>query len=116
MLLAGVVNPAAGTISDFEVKTTGDPIYVNAPPYTIGANASPGVVVTVNPSTTGIPRHLHDFQRRGHRSADWAASSTLELEAPTGTTFSTVAGYFSIVDTTNSAGSGTVSGLERRCD
>ncbi len=110
VLLTGVVNPAAGTISDFQVKTTGDPIYVNAPPYTIGTNASPGVVVTVNPSTTGSLA-TYTISNVEVTAALTGGTSTLELEAPSGTTFSNVAGYFSIVDTTNTAGSGTVTAL-----
>ena len=110
VLLTGIINPAAGTISDFEVKTTGDPNYVTAPAYTIGVNASPGVVVTVNPSTTGSLA-TYTISNVEATAALTGGSSTLELAAPTGTTFSAVAGYFSIVDTTNSAGSGTVTAL-----
>jgi len=110
LLLAGVVNPAAGTISDFQLKTTGDPIYANASAYTIGANASPGVVVTVNPSTTGSLA-TYTISNLEVTAALTGGTSTLELEAPSGTTFSNVAGYFSIVDTTNTAGSGTVTAL-----
>ncbi len=110
VLLVGVVNPAAATISDFQVKTTSDPIYVNAAPYTISTNASPGVVVTVNPSTTGSLA-TYTISNVKVTAALAGGSSTLELEAPSGTTFSNVAGYFSIVDTTNTAGSGTVTAL-----
>ena len=110
VLLTGIINPAAGTISDFEVKTTGDPNYVTAPAYTIGVNASPGVVVTVNPSTTGSLA-TYTISNVEATAALTGGTSTLELAAPTGTTFSSVAGYFSIVDTTNSAGSGTVTAL-----
>jgi hypothetical protein len=110
VLLAGVVNPAAGTISDFEVKTTGDPNYAIAPAYTIGTNASPGVVVTVNPSTTGSLA-TYTISNVKVTAALTGGTSTLELEAPSGTTFSNVAGYFSIVDTTNTAGTGTVTAL-----
>jgi hypothetical protein len=110
ILLAGVINPAAGTISDFQVKTTGDPIYATASAYTISTNASPGVVVTANPSTTGSLA-TYTISNVEATSALTGGLSTLELEAPSGTTFSNVAGYFSIVDTTNSAGSGTVASL-----
>ncbi len=110
VLLAGVINPAAGTVSDFEVKTTADPNYATAPPYTISTNASPGVVVAVNPSTTGSLA-TYTISNVEATAALSGGTSTLELEAPTGTTFSNVAGYFSIVDTTNSAGSGTVTAL-----
>jgi hypothetical protein len=110
VLLAGVVNPAAGTISDFLVKTTGDPIYANASPYAIGTNASPGVVVSVNPSTTGSLA-TYTISNVEATAALTGGVGTLELEAPSGTTFSNVAGYFSIVDTTNTAGSGTVTAV-----
>jgi hypothetical protein len=110
VLLTGVINPPAGTISDFEVKTTGDPVYDIAPPYTISTNASPGVVVAVSPSTTGSLA-AYTISNVEATAALAGGTSTLELEGPTGTTFSNVAGYFSIVDTTNSAGSGTVAAL-----
>jgi len=110
VLLAGVVNPAAAVISDFQVKTTGDPIYTTAPSYTISTNASPGVVVTVNPSTTGSLA-TYTITNVQATAALTGGTSTLELEAPAGTTFSNLAAYFSIVDTTNSAGSGTVATL-----
>lgn len=110
ILLTGVINPAAGTISDFQVNTTGDPIYAVASAYTISTNASPGVVVTANPSTTGSLA-TYTISNVEATSALTGGLSTLELEAPSGTTFSNVAGYFSIVDTTNSAGSGTVAAL-----
>jgi hypothetical protein len=110
VLLTGVINPAAGTISDFQVKTTGDPNYSTAPAYTISTNASPGVVVAVSPSTTGSLA-TYTISNVEATAALAGGTSTLELEAPSGTTFSNVAGYFSIVDTTNSAGSGTVTAL-----
>lgn len=110
VLITGVINPAAGTISDFQVKTTGDPNYATAPPYTISTNASPGVVVAVNPSTTGSLA-TYTISNVEATAGLAGGSSSLELEAPIGTTFSNVAGYFSIVDTTNSAGSGTVAAL-----
>jgi hypothetical protein len=110
VLLSGVINPPAGTISDFQVKTTGDPNYASAPEYTISTNGSPGVVVAVNPSTTGSLA-TYTISNVEATAALSGGSSTLELEAPSGTTFSNVAGYFSIVDTTNSAGSGTVAAL-----
>ena len=54
IIVANVTNPnSAGSISDFTVATTGDPVAVDAAAYTIHANGSPGVVVTVNPNTTG---------------------------------------------------------------
>jgi hypothetical protein len=110
VLLSGVINPPAGTVSDFQVKTTGDPNYATAPSYTISTNASPGVVVAVSPSTTGSLA-TYTISNVEATAALAGGSSSLELEAPSGTTFSNVAGYFSIVDTTNSAGSGTVTAL-----
>ena len=110
VLLSGVINPPAGTISDFQVKTTGDPIYASVPAYKISTNASPGVVVAANPSTTGSLA-TYTISNVEATAALAGGTSALELEAPTGTTFSNFAGYFSIVDTTNSAGSGTVAAL-----
>ena len=67
-------------------------------------------MVTVNPSTTGSLA-TYTISNVEATAALTGGTSTLELEAPSGTTFSNVAGYFSIVDTTNSAGSGTVTAL-----
>ncbi len=53
LLILGVTNPSSpGTIGDFSAATSGDPVAVDAPAYTIAINASPGVVVTVNPTAT----------------------------------------------------------------
>lgn len=107
VLLVNVVNPPAGTVSDFEVSTTGDPVPVHAVPYVIGTSASPGVVVTVSPSTTGA---LATYTIANlHASAAMAGgTSTLELEAPTGTVFAATPGDIGIVDSTTPTGTGTV--------
>ena len=108
VILANVTNPsAAGTISDFSASTTGDPVAANAAPYTIGANASPGVVVTVNPISLGATATY--TISNVHASAGLTGgTSTIQLAAPTGTVFPNNPGYYSVVDATTSSGSGTV--------
>jgi hypothetical protein len=108
VILAGVTNPSsAGTISDFTVATTGDPVSADAPAYTLGANASPGVVVTVNPTTAG---QIATYTISNiHASASLAGgSSTIQLAAPSGTVFPNNPSFFSISDATTASGSGTV--------
>jgi hypothetical protein len=110
VLLEGVVNPPVSTISDFAVSTTGDPVAVDAAAYAIGTNASPGVVVAVNPSSTGSVA-TYTISNVVASPALTGGTSQLELEAPAGTVFSGTASFFSITDATTPSGSGTVSVL-----
>jgi hypothetical protein len=105
--LANVTNPAAQTVSDFTAATSVDSVPVKAPAYTIGQNASPGVIVTPSPNSAGS---IAAYTISGlHASAAMTGgTSTIQLQAPAGTVFPNVAGYYSIVDSTNSTGSGTV--------
>jgi hypothetical protein len=111
IILAGVTNPSsAGTVGDFTVATSGDPVAVNAPPYTIGANGSPGVIVTVNPNTSGA---VATYTVSNVRASGTLAggSGTIKLEAPTGTVFPNNAGFYNVSDSTTPSGSGTVISL-----
>jgi hypothetical protein len=108
IVVAGVTNPAAaGTITDFTVATTDDPAAATAPPYTIAANAGPGVVVTVDPSATDA---IATYTLSNiHASATLTGgSSTIQLQAPTGTAFPNDPSEYSITDATTPSGSGTV--------
>ena len=106
--LANVTNPPAGTINDFAVGTSGDPVAATAAPYTIAANASPGVLVAVNPSSTGATA-TYTISNVHASGALAGGSGTLKLEAPTGTVFPNNPGFYTIMDQTTSSGSGTVS-------
>ena len=105
----GVTNPSSpGTIGDFSAATSGDPVATDAPAYTIVANASPGVLVTVNPTTTAAVATytIANVRASGHLAG---GSATIKLEAPSGTVFPNNSAFYSITDSTNSSGSGTVS-------
>jgi hypothetical protein len=109
LLIVGVTNPASpGTIGDFSATTSGDPVANNAPAYTIVANSSPGVVVTVNPVTTAAVATytIADVRASGTLAG---GAGTIKLEAPSGTVFPNNSAFYSISDSTNSSGSGTVS-------
>jgi hypothetical protein len=105
--LANVTNPATQTISDFKASTSVDSVPTAAPAYTIGQNASPGVIVTPNPNSAGA---IATYTISGlHASAAMTAgSSTIQLQAPAGTVFPNNAASYSIADSTTASGSGTV--------
>jgi hypothetical protein len=109
LLIVGVTNPTApGTIGDFSAATTGDPVPTNAPAYAIAANGSPGVLVTVNPVTTAAVATYTIANVRAS-AALTGGTSTIMLDAPSGTVFPNNPAYYSITDSTTSSGSGTVS-------
>jgi hypothetical protein len=104
VLLAGVVNPPAGTVSDFTVSTSSDSVPVDAPPYTIGASV--GVNVAVNPSTAGAlgTYTISDV----FASAAMPAGSSIVIQAPAGTVFPNNPSEYSVEDSTTSLASGVV--------
>jgi len=109
LLIVAVTNPSSpGTVGDFSAATSGDPVAINAPPYTIVANASPGVLVTVNPTTTAAVASYTIANVRASATLT-GGTSTIRLEAPSGTVFPNSAAYYSITDSTTLSGSGTVS-------
>ena len=109
LLVVGVTNPtSAGTIGDFSVTTSGDAVATNAPAYAIVANASSGVVVTVNPVTTATVATYTIANVRASATLT-GGTSTIRLQAPSGTVFPNNSAYYSITDSTTSSGSGTVS-------
>lgn len=108
LILANVTNPSSSqTVSDFNVTTSGDTVPRSATPYTIGGNASSGVVVTPNPNTVGS---LSTYTITGlHASAALAGgSSTISIVGPAGTVFPANAASYSITDATTGTGTGTV--------
>jgi len=109
LLILGVTNPSSpGTIGDFSAATSGDPVAVDAPAYTIAVNASPGVVVTVNPTATAA---VATYTIANVRASGTLAggSGTIQLDGPSGTVFPNNPAFYGITDSTNSGGSGTVS-------
>jgi hypothetical protein len=109
LLIVGVTNPTSpGTIGDFSAATSGDPVATDAPAYAIVANASPGVLVTVNPTTTAAVATYTIANVRAS-GALAGGTATIKLEAPSGTLFPNNPAFYGITDSTNSGGSGTVS-------
>ena len=53
VLLAGVTNPAAQTVSDFVVATSKDQLTATAAPYAITVSEAAGISVTASPATVG---------------------------------------------------------------
>ena len=107
LTLANVTNPAAQTISDFNVSTTADNVPAAAAAYTIGANGSPGVVVTPNPNTAGSIATYTIANARAS-AAMTGGSSTIQFQAPAGTVLPNASGDYSVTDSTTSTGTGTV--------
>lgn len=108
VVLTGVANPpVAGGSADFAVSSTSDPVPAAAASYTIVANVSPPVVVTVEPSSTGALAS-YTISNLYAPAALTAGVSTVMLEAPAGTVFPNNPGCYSITDATTPSGSGTV--------
>lgn len=106
--LENVTNPpSAGTISDFSVSTSTDPVPADAPTYSIESSSSAGVMVSVDPSTTGTVA-TYGISGLVASSALAGGSSTIGIDAPSGTVFPANAGFYSVADLTTRAGSGTV--------
>ena len=109
--LENVTNPpSAGTVSDFAVTTSSDSVPAYASPYRVGSSSSAGVTVSVNPSTTAA---VATYSISGLvASAPLAGgSSTIGIDAPSGTVFPANAGYYSIADSTTASGSGTATAV-----
>lgn len=106
--LLNVTNPsAAGTIDDFTVASAGDPVAAEATPYSITANATPGVLVNVDPNATGAVA-TYTLSNILASAAMTAGASTIKLEAPTGTVFPNNPSFYTITDQTNPSDSGAV--------
>ena len=109
IIVANVTNPnSAGASQTSQWPPQVTPWRSTLPAYTIHANGSPGVVVTVNPNTTGSVATYTIANLRAHASLT-AGTTTIQLVAPAGTVFPNNPAFFSISDSTSSSGSGTVS-------
>lgn len=100
LTVPNVTNPPAGTVGDFSVWTTNDPVAAMAAPFSIGANASPGVLVSVNPWSTGAIA-TYSVSNLYASTALSAGSSQIGLAAPNGTVWPNAPGDYSIVDNTS---------------
>ena len=107
LTLINVANPRAGTIGDFAVTTSADVVPAYAAPYSIGVAVNPGVVVSVNPTSTGalagyVISNLHAS------TALSASTSTITLHGPKGTVFPGLASDYAFQDSTHASSTGTV--------
>jgi hypothetical protein len=105
--LVNVINPAAGSVSDFDVSTTADAVPAAAPTYPIGASSGSGVTVAVSPPAPGA-QATYTISNLHASAALISGSSTITVSAPGGTFFPSNAALYIIQDSTTSAGSGTV--------
>ncbi len=106
--LADITNPASvGTIDDFTVATTGDPVPTAAAPYSIGANGTPGVLATVDPNALGATA-TYTLTNILASANITGGSGTIQLQAPAGTAFPNNPADYGITDHTTPSGSGTV--------
>jgi hypothetical protein len=111
VLLAGVTNPAAQTVSDFVGASDGDQLADTAAPYAITISAAGGISVTVSPPSVGS-LSTYTISNIVVNSSGVPAGTTITLTTvpPTGgttdTTFPNNAADYVITDTTTKAGSG----------
>lgn len=107
VVLVGVTNPPAGTVSDFSVSTSVDTVAARAAPYAIATRAKEGVLVSVSPPTTGS---LATYAISGVVASATltAGSTTITIEGPSGTVFPDEPSYYVVEDLTDPSGSGTV--------
>jgi len=116
VLLAGVTNPAAQTVSDFVGTTSGDQLSDTAAPYAITISAAGGISVTVSPASVGS-LSTYTISNIVVSSAGVAAATTITITTnpPTGgttdTTFPTNPADYVVTDTTTKAGSGTATAV-----
>jgi hypothetical protein len=111
VLIAGVTNPAAQTVSDFVGATDGDQLPDTAAPYAITISAAGGISVTVSPASTGS-LSTYTISNIVVNSSGVAAGTTITIgtNPPTGgttdTTFPNNPADYVLTDTTTKAGSG----------
>jgi len=82
VLLAGVTNPAAKTVSDFVAATSQDQLAATAAPYAITVSESAGISVTVSPPTVGALA-TYTLSNIVVGSAGVLAGATIELHPTT---------------------------------
>jgi hypothetical protein len=82
VLLAGVTNPAAKTVSDFVAATSQDQLAATAAPYAITVSQSAGITVTASPATVGSLA-TYTLSNVVVGSAGVLAGATIELHPTT---------------------------------
>jgi hypothetical protein len=112
VLLAGVTNPAAQTVSDFVVATTKDQLTGTAAPYAITVSEAAGISVTASPATVGS-LSTYTISNIVVGSAGVLAGQPITIatttDPGTDTVFPNNVLDYVITDTTTAAGSGTAS-------
>lgn len=111
VLLAGVTNPAAKTVSDFTVATSQDQLAATAAPYAITVSESAGITVTASPATVGS-LSTYTISNIVVGSAGVLAGQAITIATTTqpnaDTVFPNNVLDYVITDTTTTSGSGTV--------
>jgi hypothetical protein len=116
VLLAGVTNPTAQTVSDLVVATTKDELTATAAPYAITVSEAAGITVTASPATVGS-LSTYTISNIIVGSAGVLAGQAINLDAAdppnpgADTVFPNNVLDYVITDTTTKAGSGTASGV-----
>jgi hypothetical protein len=110
LTVPGVVNPSAGTISDFTVADSTDTVATTAAAYSIGASGAAGIMVSANPNTpsTTATYTISNLYASGTIAAT-TAGDDIALTAPAGTLLPDASTYYVVTDTTTPSGSGTAS-------
>jgi hypothetical protein len=114
VLLAGVTNPAAQTVSDFTVADSQDSLNSTGAPYAITVSESAGISVTASPATVGS-LSTYTISNIVVSSAGVAAGTTIGLDTTTDPQADTVFPNnnldYVVTDTTTKAGSGTATAV-----
>jgi hypothetical protein len=106
--VVNVTNPGAGTYSDFNISTSGNPVSANVPAYTIGASGVSAPTVTVNPNSTGaVATYTISGLYATSNLTGGSTANEIALTAPAGTVFPNVSSDYMVTDSTTSSGSGT---------
>jgi len=106
LTLVDVTNPPTGSVYDFTVATSSDPVPADAASYVIGASGSLGVVVTVDPTSPGSIASYTIANLVA--TADLAGGTgTINIDGPPGTVFPDAPGYYTIEDSSTPSASGT---------
>jgi len=114
VLLAGVTNPAAQTVSDLVVATTKDELTATAAPYAITVSEAAGISLTASPATVGS-LSTYTISNLVVGSAGILAGASINLDAAanvgTDTVFPNNNLDYVITDTTTKTGSGTATAI-----
>ena len=105
--LVNVTNPSAGSINDFAVSTTTDNLAAVAVPYSIVASGVAGVGVAVNP-TTPAALATYTVSNLSAGAALVGGTSAITLTGPSGTVLPNNRDLYTVEDSTNLGGTGTV--------